>query len=70
MVFLCQHCGDPEGQSAIMEVMGGGKETLVSTIKQHGIEVPPNKTLDMNGSLYIVISYGTLSHSLVVGWLR
>ena len=40
-----------------MGVMGGSEDIQLSTVRSCGIEVPLNKALDMNRSLYITISY-------------
>ena len=40
-----------------MGIMGGGGETLLSTIRVYGMGIPPSGTLNTNGSLYLIIGY-------------
>ena len=42
MVSLRLHYGDSEGQRAIIGIMNGGEETLLSIIRLCGIEVLPS----------------------------
>ena len=37
--------------------MDGGEETLLNAIRLSEMGVSTNETLDMNGSLYIIIGY-------------
>ena len=57
MVALCQHRGDLGGHGAIMEVMHGGGETPLSTVRLCGMGVTPRKALDMYGSPHLTILY-------------
>ena len=57
MVALGQHRGDLNGHGTIMRVMSGGGETPLSVVRPCGMDVIPRKALDMNGSLYLTISY-------------
>ena len=57
MVALRQHRGDLGGHGAIMMVMHGGGETLLSAVRSCGMGVTPRKALDMYGSLHLTILY-------------
>ena len=47
VVFTLALC-DLKGQGAIMEVMDGGEEKSLSTIRLCGMRVPLSKTLDLS----------------------
>ena len=57
VVSPCQHYGDFGGQRATTRAMGGNEETPLSAIRPCGMEVPPNRALDTNGSPHLIIDY-------------
>ena len=57
MVAFGRHHGDLDGHGAIIEVMHGGGGTLLSTVRPCGMDVTPNKELDMYGSSHLMILY-------------
>ena len=57
MVALGQHCSDLDGHGAIMEVMHSGGGTPLSMVRPCGMDITPNKALDMYGSPHLIIRY-------------
>ena len=57
MVALGQHRGDLDGHGAIIGIMHGGGETLLSVVRPCGMGVTPRKALDMYRSPHLIIFY-------------
>ena len=57
MVALGQHRSDLDDHGAIMEVMHGGGETSLSSVRLCGMGVTHRKALDMYGSPHLTILY-------------
>ena len=54
---LRHHRGDLDGHGAIVGVIHGGGETLLSAIRPYGMGVTHRKALDMYRSPHLTISY-------------
>ena len=57
MVFSYWYYSDFGGQRATIGITGGSEKIPLSIIKSCGMEIPPSGTLDMNGSLHLIINY-------------
>ena len=57
MVPLDQYRGDLDGHVAIMGVMYGGGEILLSAVKPCRMDVTPKKALDMYRNPHLTIPY-------------
>ena len=51
------HRGDLDGHGAIAEVIHGGDETPLSTVRLCGMGVIPRKALDMYGNLHLTTPF-------------
>ena len=40
-----------------MKVTCGGKETILNVVKLYKMKVPPTRTLNISGSLHLIIGY-------------